>query len=71
LQPCPAGPLPDADQAIRQLSSLLGAAPKLTLVVNDSQRDTPTTWVLDRLALQGLRPRARVLVATGSHRFPS
>ncbi len=71
LQPAPHGPLPDPDAAARQLALRLGGVEKLTLVVNDPQRDTPTTCVLDRLAEALPRLRARVLVATGSHSFPA
>ncbi|MFP4355359.1 MAG: lactate racemase domain-containing protein [Phycisphaerae bacterium] len=51
-----------------QLEAML-KAPRLTLLVNDPQRDTPTHVVSRALATVRKPERIRVLVATGSHRF--
>jgi nickel-dependent lactate racemase len=44
---------------------------KTVIVVNDAQRPTPTSWMLERLALDWDRSDLVLAVATGSHRPPT
>lgn len=65
----PPPPPPDLRAVAAEALAHLPGPPPLTLLVNDPQRDTPTHAVLAALAGQTDLSAARVLVATGTHRF--
>ena len=72
LAPQPlAGPPPDLDAAARDALAALIPAGRLTVVVNDPQRQTDTPAVLSALADHVDATAARILIATGSHSFPA
>lgn len=63
--------LPDAEPAVKDAAaaavSLLGTPSRLTVLVNDPQRQTRTPAVLEALRRHIEPSRTRILVATGSH----
>ena len=69
-------PLPALPDAPESIVPAVGAAiehlhrpDRLTVIVNDPQRDTPTAVVLAELARHVSPTRMRILVAAGSHTF--
>jgi nickel-dependent lactate racemase len=66
---CPAEPALDAavDAALRELPDLR----RLTVLVNDAQRQTATRPVLEHLVRRVEPRRIRIVIAAGSHEAPS
>ena len=57
--------------AVQKAAAVVGGRKSLTVLVNDPQRHTDTATVLARLAGHFDPTKTRILVATGTHSFPS
>jgi len=71
LRPSAEGLAPaDLSKAVGDALAAAGQPKRLTVLVNDPQRDTCSKPILDRIARQINPHRLRLLVATGSHQIP-